>query len=344
MFLKTIEKSQTDIERNNRIKDSNAKDSSTKDSSTNGSSAKQSGDAQPKISGLQKLQTNASRFEQTGETHHPDNPEQAISENVLSSHETLTAAQRVPNAFSNHLDTQHSNTAELIKQNFRNVYSNDPEHLDSQLDQADQVEQAKRSDIGAVAEDAVPKKTKVETVLNPLRHQTLSDKLPLEHREHQPVASVFSQDDEEKPDENANAIGQVKFAYNNVFVNQELSTGSNSVVQNRFGSDAWGAEFCKKVVWMVSGGEQSAILTLNPPNLGPIKVEVTMQNNIAHTVFESGNAEVRIALENGLSKLRDMLALRGVELGQATVQAENATASTLLQKNRVLNRLLNTFV
>ncbi|MDX9707286.1 MAG: flagellar hook-length control protein FliK, partial [Azospira sp.] len=57
-------------------------------------------------------------------------------------------------------------------------------------------------------------------------------------------------------------------------------------------SQAWPAEFSQKIVWMASQDKQSAQLTLNPSQMGPIEISLSIRNDQASAVFASGNAEV----------------------------------------------------
>lgn len=86
---------------------------------------------------------------------------------------------------------------------------------------------------------------------------------------------------------------------------------------------AWGAEFAQKVVWLASNDKQSAQLTLNPPQMGPIEISLNLNKDTATAVFVSPNAEIRDAIETALPKLREMLAGVGIELGQANVSSES---------------------
>jgi len=87
------------------------------------------------------------------------------------------------------------------------------------------------------------------------------------------------------------------------------------------GSPGWDQALGQKVVWMVAGGQQSASLTLNPPDLGPLQVVLNVDNSTAHATFTAAQPEVRQALEAALPKLRDMLGNAGIQLGQATVNS-----------------------
>ncbi|MBS1230289.1 MAG: flagellar hook-length control protein [Proteobacteria bacterium] len=85
----------------------------------------------------------------------------------------------------------------------------------------------------------------------------------------------------------------------------------------------WAADFGQKIVWLASNDKQSAQLTLNPPQMGPIEVSLNVDKGNASVSFASANAEVRDALETALPKLREMFASAGIELGQTNVGAQS---------------------
>jgi flagellar hook-length control protein FliK len=87
------------------------------------------------------------------------------------------------------------------------------------------------------------------------------------------------------------------------------------------GTTAWNQALGQKVVWMVHGEQQSASLTLNPPDLGPLQVVLSVNNGHADAAFYAHQPEVRQALEAALPTLRDMMGGAGIQLGQATVNA-----------------------
>ena len=90
------------------------------------------------------------------------------------------------------------------------------------------------------------------------------------------------------------------------------------------GSPDWDQALGQKVVWMVAGGQQSASLTLNPPDLGPMQVVLNVTNSHATATFTAAQPEVRQALEAAMPKLREMLGDAGIQLGQTSVNAGNA--------------------
>ena len=93
------------------------------------------------------------------------------------------------------------------------------------------------------------------------------------------------------------------------------------ILAPRVGNDAWNQTLGQRMVWMVAGAEQSASLTLNPPDLGPMQVVLHVSNGQADASFFAAQPEVRQALEAAMPKLREMLGEAGVSLGQTSVSA-----------------------
>ncbi len=88
-----------------------------------------------------------------------------------------------------------------------------------------------------------------------------------------------------------------------------------------FGSSAWPQAFNQQVMWSASQQLQSASLTLNPPELGPVRIELKLTNTQAIAQFSSHQPEVRQAIEQALPQLKDMFANAGLQLQQASVDS-----------------------
>ena len=89
----------------------------------------------------------------------------------------------------------------------------------------------------------------------------------------------------------------------------------------RVGTPGWDNQVGQKILWMVAGKEQTALLTLNPPDMGPMQVVLSVTNDQATVTFTAAQPEVRQALEAALPKLREMMGESGIALGNATVGA-----------------------
>ncbi|MBL0424888.1 flagellar hook-length control protein FliK [Ramlibacter alkalitolerans] len=74
-----------------------------------------------------------------------------------------------------------------------------------------------------------------------------------------------------------------------------------------------------QVRWMVSAGVQEARLELNPADLGPIRVQLTLTAQTADISFAAVHHATREGIAQALPVLRDMLAAQGLQLGQSAV-------------------------
>lgn len=104
-------------------------------------------------------------------------------------------------------------------------------------------------------------------------------------------------------------------------LNATQSVVAKQTIEAYPGKTGWNQAISQQVVWMVGAGEQSATLTLNPPDLGPLQVVVSVHNGQADTRFTSDNAEVRQALQDGMDNLREKMRESGVQLGQTSVNS-----------------------
>jgi flagellar hook-length control protein FliK len=88
------------------------------------------------------------------------------------------------------------------------------------------------------------------------------------------------------------------------------------------GTTAWGQALSDKLIWMTTGALQTASLTLNPPDLGPLQIVLNLTHDQATASFFATQPEVRQALEAALPKLREMMHQAGIQLGQTTISAD----------------------
>lgn len=90
-------------------------------------------------------------------------------------------------------------------------------------------------------------------------------------------------------------------------------------VNTPLGSNGWADDFSQQISWMSAQKTQVAELRLNPPNLGPLDVVLTITDKQATVQFSSPHGAVRDAVENALPKLREIFADNGIMLGNTTV-------------------------
>jgi hypothetical protein len=103
------------------------------------------------------------------------------------------------------------------------------------------------------------------------------------------------------------------------------------------GKGNWEQGLGERVLWLVGHSVQGASLRINPPHLGPIEIQLSLQNEQASVSFNAQHAVVREALEAAVPRLREMfgesnLQLVNVDIGQrdsgeARSQAGNTGAN-----------------
>jgi len=101
----------------------------------------------------------------------------------------------------------------------------------------------------------------------------------------------------------------------------EAAAAASESLSARVGTGQWENQVGQKIVYMVGSEEQTASLTLNPPDLGPLQVVLSVSNDQASVTFSANQEEVRQALENALPRLREMMSESGIALGNASVNA-----------------------
>ncbi|MCM0045391.1 MAG: flagellar hook-length control protein FliK [Burkholderiaceae bacterium] len=87
---------------------------------------------------------------------------------------------------------------------------------------------------------------------------------------------------------------------------------------------AWRQAFSEQVMWAARADVQSASLILNPPELGPVKIELQLAETQAMASFSSAQPEVRKAIEEALPTLKALFADAGLNLMQADVGGGDA--------------------
>lgn len=95
------------------------------------------------------------------------------------------------------------------------------------------------------------------------------------------------------------------------------------VMQLPLRAPGWEGELAQRLVWMAGRQAQWAEISLNPPHLGSLEVHLSLRGNDASAYFYTPHAAVREALDENLSRLREMLAGVGISLGQAQVSQES---------------------
>ena len=102
-----------------------------------------------------------------------------------------------------------------------------------------------------------------------------------------------------------------------------VTSSASATIGVPVAAPGWDRGLGEKMVWMAGRQLQVAELHLNPPELGPLQITLTINNDQASAQFVSQHAAVREAIEAAMPRLREMLAGGGIALGNTSVSAES---------------------
>jgi flagellar hook-length control protein FliK len=83
----------------------------------------------------------------------------------------------------------------------------------------------------------------------------------------------------------------------------------------------WSQAFSERVVWVAGQHVQAAEIHVEPPQLGPIEIRVSITNDQANLLFTAPHAVARDAIQMSLPRLQEMLFDSGLSLGNVSVGA-----------------------
>ncbi len=112
---------------------------------------------------------------------------------------------------------------------------------------------------------------------------------------------------------------------------QQLNAAAETRVQMpvviRFGQPGWAGMVAERSAMMAAQNIKFAELQLDPPELGPLQVKVTVNQEHAQVSFVAANASVRDALDQTMPKLREMLEEQGLDLLDVDVSDQESQES-----------------
>ena len=90
-------------------------------------------------------------------------------------------------------------------------------------------------------------------------------------------------------------------------------------VETALQQPAWQEAFNSRVILMARDHRQLAHIQINPPELGPVEIRMSLNAEQTHVQFISQHAVVREAIEDAFPRLRDMMEASGLTLGDVEV-------------------------
>ncbi|HEY7773598.1 MAG TPA: flagellar hook-length control protein FliK [Marinagarivorans sp.] len=91
-------------------------------------------------------------------------------------------------------------------------------------------------------------------------------------------------------------------------------------VNAKFGSPGWAEQLAERSANLASQNIRQAEIQLNPQEMGPIHIKISMTNDQAAVTFAAQNAAVREALDATMQRLKDAFDADGLELVQSDVK------------------------
>ena len=88
---------------------------------------------------------------------------------------------------------------------------------------------------------------------------------------------------------------------------------------------AWGQKLGEQLITLTGNQIRTAEIKLTPADLGPLRVQISIDEGAVNITFQAQHAVTREAIEQALPRLREMLAESGLSLGQTDVNEEGVS-------------------
>jgi len=176
------------------------------------------------------------------------------------------------------------------------------EQLKSALSGSSENKMSLNESIGQLAQDSASKK------MTPLQQtiQPVLQKHPAALVEHSPTQTSLSPTLQGKAGAEQSAVQQL-------IASSEFTQGLN--LKRQFTPN-----LAMRIQWMFNQTLSSAEILMDPPEMGPLSVKLQHNNGETSILFQVANLATKEALDDNLSRLKEMLAEQGILLGEAQVQ------------------------
>jgi flagellar hook-length control protein FliK len=95
-------------------------------------------------------------------------------------------------------------------------------------------------------------------------------------------------------------------------------------VQVPVGQPSWDTAMGERIQWMMSRQVQQAEIKLTPPDLGPVEIKISLQNDQTSVHFLANHSATREALEAAIPRLREMFGEINLNLANVDVNQRQA--------------------
>lgn len=113
----------------------------------------------------------------------------------------------------------------------------------------------------------------------------------------------------------------------------QLGTSKNIHINTPVHQQAkWTEDFSQHIAWLGKQSIKSAMIHLNPKDLGPISLMISVTDDIAKLSIQTQHQQVRDMITDSLPKLKDMMLEQGVNLSD--VQFDNQSRQSSSQSHQ----------
>lgn len=104
---------------------------------------------------------------------------------------------------------------------------------------------------------------------------------------------------------------------------QEVSMPLELTVAESIDDSAWSDSFAERVIWMGQKQIDNARIHIHPKELGPIDIQIKMQDDKVTVNIQAHHLPVRDLIEQSVQKLREMFQEQGVQLADVQVNTQS---------------------
>ncbi|ODB89599.1 hypothetical protein A3194_10610 [Candidatus Thiodiazotropha endoloripes] len=183
---------------------------------------------------------------------------------------------------------------------------------------------AKRAELMPALTLTLPQKVQTDAVMPKLTSLVTTDR-PVE------MMSLISADmagDRPQAEVSRTADTSSQFSLNALSQSATSPVGSRASIvlplNTPVGQPGWDQAVGERIQWMVNQNIQQAEIKLTPPNLGPLEIKISVQNDQTNVTFIAAQAPTREALESSIPRLREMFGEINLNLANVDVGHQQA--------------------
>lgn len=105
----------------------------------------------------------------------------------------------------------------------------------------------------------------------------------------------------------------------------------------------WSKQFSDQIIWLGQQDVKSAVIKINPEDLGPLEINIKVTNDIASINIVTHNHHVRDIIDQSLPRLQAMMADQGLNLSEVQIDSDANPRRFSQQNDSTQEQLTQTF-